>query len=155
MLSIDTPRFGTVTFAQEEVIEFPTGLPGFEHEHEFLLVEPEASRPLCFLQSITTPALSFVCAPAALVQPGYEGSLSRMDREILVSPDPLQAPKNLEWLAILCFERPEQPTANLLGPVVLRRDLGLGLQSVREDSRYSARHPLFGEAASPKGAPCS
>lgn len=154
MLSIDTPRFGTVTFAQEEVIEFPSGLPGFEQEQEFLLVEPEASRPLCFLQSVRNPALSFVCAPAALVQPGYEGSLSRMDREILVAPEPVLAAQKLEWLAILCFERPEQPTANLLGPIVLRRDLGLGLQSVREDSRYSARHPLFGDAPAPKGASC-
>lgn len=156
MLSIDTPRFGTVTFAQEEVIEFPAGLPGFEQIHEFLLVEPAESRPLCFLQSIENPAISFVCAPVALVQPAYEGSLARSDREILALPSELLSPGvNLEWLAILCFEQPEQPTANLLGPVVVRRDVGLGVQSVREDSRYSARQALFSDGSSAQEAPCS
>ena len=49
----------------------------------------------------------------------------------------------LEWLAILCFSRPEAPTANLLGPLVIRRDVCLGVQSIREDARYSSRQPLF------------
>ena len=163
MLSIETPRFGTITFEKEEVIEFPAGLPGFDQEHEFLLVEPEASRPLCFLQSVRDSALSFVCAPVGLVQPDYEGSLSKMDREILALPLELLTPGLcLEWLTILCFERPDLPTANLLGPVVVRRDVGFGVQSVREDSRYSARQPLFAEKPSrsterlgSEGAACS
>lgn len=149
MLSIETVRFGTIRFDENEVIEFPAGLPGFENEHRFLLVEAAESVPLKFLQSVSTPQLSFVCAPVALVAPQYDRSLPRADRELLaLSGEASSAESQAEWLAILCFARPEEPTANLLGPVVIRRDVGLGVQSIREDARYSARQPLFGGSVS-------
>ncbi len=148
MRVIETPRFGVVRYDENEVIEFPAGLPGFEGEHQFLLIEAAASEPLCFLQSVATPALSFVCAPMRLVAPDYDYTLSRADRELLAMPQAGASPgTQLEWFAILCFADPEAPTANLLGPVVLRRDLGLGVQSIREDARYPARQPLFREVA--------
>lgn len=149
MQSIETLRFGLVRFEEHEVIEFPAGLPGFEQEFRFLLIEAEESRPLKFLQSISSPQLSFVCAPLALVFAGYEAMLPKSDRELLAMPPEGGTPGGgapggvLEWLAILCFARPDAPTANLLGPLVIRRDVGLGVQSIREDSRYSARQPLF------------
>lgn len=144
MRAIETTRFGTVRFEEREVIEFPAGLPGFEEVHEFLLIEAEESVPLKFLQSVQQPSLSFVCAPMNLVVSSYEGALARADRELLAMPtDGAAQGTILEWLAILCFSRPDAPTANLLGPLVLRRDVGLGVQSIREDMRYSARQLLF------------
>jgi len=156
MQSIETIRFGTVRFHENEVIEFPAGLPGFEQEHRFLLIEAAESMPLKFLQSISSAELSFVCAPLDLVAPRYDGTLSRPDRELLAVADAQIQTIPLEWLAILCFARPEEPTANLLGPVVIRRDVGLGVQSIREDARYSARQPLFaGGVSSEEQALCS
>jgi flagellar assembly factor FliW len=151
MRSIETPRFGLVRFDDQEIIEFPAGLPGFEEEHEFLLIESPESLPLRFLQSVATPTLSFVCAPIALVDPSYEGNLSKTDREILALPESEIGPAQLEWLAILCFAQADLPTANLLGPLVIRRDLGLGVQSIRDDARHSAKHPLFRQAENPSG----
>ena len=171
MQSIETLRFGLVRFEEHEVIEFPAGLPGFEQEFRFLLIEAEESRPLKFLQSISSPQLSFVCAPLALVFARYEATLPKSDRELLAMPPEGGAPGGgdldtaardtaasdtvLEWLAILCFARPDAPTANLLGPLVIRRDVGLGVQSIREDSRYSARQPLFAAAPPVEQALCS
>lgn len=156
MLSIETVRFGTVRFHEHEVIEFPSGLPGFEQEHRFLLIEAAESVPLKFLQSVSSPQLSFVCAPIALVSPQYDRLLPRADREALAMPgEGAPAGLSLEWLAILCFARPEEPTANLLGPIVIRRDVGLGVQSIREDARYSARQPLFSGAVSEEQPLCS
>lgn len=156
MLSIETMRFGTIRFHEHEVIEFPAGLPGFEQEHRFLLIEAAESVPLKFLQSVATPQLSFVCAPMPLVAPRYEMTLPRSDRELLaMSGEAVAAAITLEWLAILCFARPDEPTANLLGPVVIRRDVGLGVQSIREDARYSARQPLFGGVVSEEQPVCS
>ena len=155
MLSIETVRFGTVRFKEDEVIEFPAGLPGFEQEHRFLLIEAAESVPLKFLQSVTTPQLSFVCAPLPLVSPNYDMVLPRQDCEALaLAADCRKQAATLDWLVILCFARPEEPTANLLGPVVIRRDVGLGVQSIREDARYSARQPLYSATAPQEQAPC-
>ena len=146
MRAIETPRFGLVRYDEQEVIEFPAALPGFEGEHQFLLIEAEASRPLCFLQSVLTPSLCFVCAPIPLLLPQYEGFLNRQDRDALGMPPEGATPgTRLDWFAILCFAEADSPTANLLGPIVIRRDVGLGVQSIREDALYSARHPLFRE----------
>ena len=156
MQSIETLRFGLVRFDEQEVIEFPAGLPGFEQENRFLLIETEESLPLKFLQSILSPQLSFVCAPLPLVLAKYEAVLPRQDRELLaMPPEGVAAGTVLEWLAILCFARPDAPTANLLGPLVIRRDVGLGVQSIREDSRYSARQPLFSASTTAEPALCS
>ena len=82
MQSIETLRFGQVRFDEHEVIEFPAGLPGFEQENRFLLIETEESLPLKFLQSISSPQLSFVCAPLPLVLAKYEAVLPRQDRDL-------------------------------------------------------------------------
>jgi flagellar assembly factor FliW len=156
MQSIETARFGTIRYHEQEVIVFSAGLPGFEGEQHFLLIEAAESVPLKFLQSVTTPQLSFVCAPIELVAPQYDRSLPRSDREALGLPaEGSSNGLNLEWLAILCFARPEEPTANLLGPVVVRRDASRGVQSIREDSRYSARQPLFSSSANEEQPVCS
>lgn len=156
MQSIETPRFGLIRYEEAEVIQFPAGLPGFEEEHKFLLIEPKESNPLKFLQSLGNPALSFICTPISLIVPGYVALLARGDRELLSLPAKQSPPAELDaialdWLAVLCFEAPEAPTANLLGPIVIRRDKGLGVQSIRDDSRYSARHPLFQEESTDTG----
>ncbi len=156
MLSIETVRFGTVRFLEHEVIEFPAGLPGFEEEHRFLLIEAAESVPLKFLQSVTNPHLSFVCAPLTLVSPRYDMTLPRQDCELLgMAGESRMHTSSLDWLAILCFSRPDEPTANLLGPVVIRRDIGLGVQSIREDAHYSARHPLYASSVIEEQRICS
>jgi flagellar assembly factor FliW len=154
MRVIETVRFGTVRFAENEVIAFPAGLPGFEDERQFLLIESAESLPLRFLQSVATPALCFVCAPVELVQPNYEGWLSPTDRDLLALEADAQE-GDLEWLAILCFAKPDEPTANLLGPLVIHRAAGRGIQAVREDTLYSARQPLFAPTGGTEASPCS
>ncbi|MFN9918432.1 MAG: flagellar assembly protein FliW [Acidobacteriota bacterium] len=153
MRVIETARFGTVRYSEGEEIRFPAGLPGFENEHRFLLIEAAASVPLKFLQSVETRDLSFVLAPVELLAPHYDRKLPRGDRETLGVES--EGAAGLEWLAILCFARPEEPTANLLGPVVIRREAALGVQSIREDARYSARQPLFAAAVGEEPALCS
>ncbi len=146
--AIETPRFGLVRYGEQEVIAFPSGLPGFENENEFLLIEPAESRPLCFLQSVRSPELCFVCAPVELLVASYQKCLTRQDRTSLeLPPGAAAADRSLSWFAVLCFQDPASPTANLLGPIVVRREARLGIQAVREDSLYSARQPMFPEGA--------
>ncbi|MDX2267802.1 MAG: flagellar assembly protein FliW [Bryobacter sp.] len=142
MREILTARFGQVRYDEAEVIHFPAGLPGFESETAFLLIDSETSQPLSFLQSVANGELCFICAPTALVDPEYAPSLNRQDRKTLqLAPE--EGLESLRWYAILCFAQPDAPTANLLGPVVIHPTRRLGTQSIRDDNRYSARQPLF------------
>ena len=141
MLTLMTERFGNLDYAEGSVIEFPAGLPGFEQEKEYILVVLEKMQPLIFLQSRTRPELCFTTIPVTLVDPDYQLYLSAADSKVLGSPE--ENGSELLCLGILCADEDAAPTVNLLGPVVIDQRGKKGVQAIREDSLYSARHPLF------------
>ena len=148
MPSISTKQFGIVQFAEEDVFDFPNGLPGFEAEHRFLCIERPALRPVVFLQSIVQTNLCFITLPARSVDPGYELEVAAEERTILgfATTETPVWDQSLACLAIVCLPSDGVPTANLLGPVVLSRQTRKGVQAVRDDRRYSALTPLQASA---------
>ncbi len=130
-------------------IEFPQGLPGFEHERRFTLSQPSEFAPLVRLQSIASPAVSLWTAPVDAVDPDYALDLSEDDLHVL-GFDPARPPRpglDIQCLVILCATENGPLTANLLAPVVINLRNRRAVQSVRSDRRYSHQHPLSGEAA--------
>lgn len=138
MREMETGRFGRLHYEDTECIEFPNGLPGFESEREFVLVERPESRPFLFMQSATSPALCFVTVPVPLLVPNYALELSADDMLTLKTDGSI----GLDVLAIVCAIENQPPTVNLLGPVVINRRARRGVQTIRDDDRYSARHPI-------------
>lgn len=145
---LDTLRFGALEYDPAGVIEFPCGLPGFDRERHFIVVEQAALAPLIFLQSVDSPKLCFPAVPVSTVDPGYQLEVTREDLEIL-NLDPERQPVAGEEVACLAIVAVENgsPSANLLAPVVIHSSRRIGVQAVRTDSRYPHRHPLV--------APCS
>ncbi len=157
MPSISTKQFGIVQFAEEDIFEFPNGLPGFEAEHRFLCIERPALRPVVFLQSIVQSDLCFITLPARSIDPGYELEVAAEERTVL-GLAAASAPvwdQSLACLAIVCLPSDGTPTANLLGPVVLSRETRRGVQAVRDDRRYSALTPLQLAASEPNASELS
>ena len=139
MATIETQQFGTLQFSDDAIFEFPEGIPGFEQAHRFVCVERPGLNPITFLQSADDPGICFITLPAKSVEPEYELDLARDDLRVLGLA---QMQESLACLAIVCMPQDAAPTANLLGPVVLSRETMRGVQAIREDSRYSAVHPL-------------
>jgi len=122
-------------------LEFPCGIPAFETQKRFRLIE---KLPLLFLESETNPELSFLVLPVTLIDPDYRLALSEEDRETIGAGDE----SRLLCLAIITAVDDSPPTANLLAPVVANLDIGRAVQAVRSDSVYSHKHPLLPEGAS-------
>ena len=152
MHQIATSRFGVIDYPDEAVIHFPEGLPAFETDVRFLAIERPDAAPLIFLQSLEHPGLCFLTLPALLIDPRYHLSLCADDLASLGLPTDRQPEigGDLVCLCILSLPESGPATANLMAPVVIRRDLRAGLQTVQLDSPYSHRHPLFNGA--PDGA---
>ena len=138
-------QFGLLEYEDGTGIDFPQGMPGFEHNREFVLIEQADIRPIVFLQSAVAEGPCFIALPVEAIDPAYEPELSPDERELL-SPN---GDAILLWLAILTAAENGPPTANLLAPVAVNLERRVGVQAVRSDQRYSYRHPL-GEAG-----PCS
>ena len=121
-------------------LEFPHGIPAFETERRFRLVDRE---PLLFLESESNPALSFLLLPVTLIDPDYQLALAAEDRALIDA----SAASPLLCLAVITAAEDLPPTANLLAPVVVNLDSGRAVQAVRSDAMYSHKHPLLSEEA--------
>ena len=80
MPSIQTRDFGPVEYDASAELRFPLGLPGFERQTRFILIEREAMAPLVFLQSAETESLCFITVPVQAVDPGYQIGMTEEDQ---------------------------------------------------------------------------
>lgn len=145
---VQTRRFGVLEYDNSSVLLFPSGLPGFDGQPLFTLVEKPENAPLVFLQSLNTPALCFLAAPVAAIDSNYALAVSAEDLQRLELDPARQPVPNVDvlLLALVCAPENGPLTANLLAPVVINLHTHVALQAVRDDSCYSHQHPIATEA---------
>jgi len=139
---LKTTSFGHLEYGPEDVIDFPEGLPGFEQERQFLLIERPEIHPVCLLQSVSTASLLFLCVPVAVIDPAYDLKVLPDYYSLLGWEGGRAVPGAVTVLAILCWPERGPVTANLLGPLVIDREARRGVQAIRDDARYSATTPV-------------
>ncbi|HHZ19609.1 MAG TPA: flagellar assembly protein FliW [Firmicutes bacterium] len=138
-MDIQTKFYGSVSFQENELINFPEGLPGFEDCHRFLLLQPEGSVFRC-LQSVDNPAVAFVTVSPHLFYPEYSIDLPEESVQALG----LKSPEDAVVLGIATIrEKLEDSTINLQAPIVINKESRLGRQEILPDSGYAIRCPLW------------
>ena len=147
MPSIETKYFGTLPYGDTSVFDFAQGLPAYENEKRFVLIEVPDQSPLLFLQSMATASLCFVAFPILVVDEKYELAIAKEDLEELgldVQRQPALS-EEVMVLALISSHGKFLATANLMAPVVLNVKTRRGLQAIRRDSRYSHAQPIGGQ----------
>ena len=122
-------------------VYFPRGLPGFEDQNRFVLIEREALAPIVLLQSVAAD-LRFLAVSVWIADPGYQIGITEDDLSALSLVRQPQPGDGVVCLAILSPAEGERFTANLLAPVVVNPQTRIGVQAVRNDARYSHRFTL-------------
>jgi flagellar assembly factor FliW len=123
------------------VIDFPAGIPGFEQERRFILIEQQALDPLVFLQSLVSPALCFLALHARVVCPDYKFRMSDEDLELLGLPGQPPIGPDLACLTLIHLDE-KDITANLLAPIVIHVSARRGAQTILAGSEYSHQHKI-------------
>jgi len=139
-MRLDT-GFGHFDVGPQEIISFPSGLPGFEACRKFVLLSSAELGAFQCLQSIEGPAASFVVVDPRLVLAGYRTVLSQADLVRLGA----SADAPLLWQAIVILEESGQAYVNLRAPIVINPQLMVGYQVMPSNSLYPLRHPLSGD----------
>jgi len=143
MKKINTLRFGEVEIAEEEIICFADGIPGFEEEHEFLVIPYDEESPFVFLQSAKTPELAFLMTSPFVFFPEYELEIDdatletlqiNQEEDILVYSLLTLPGKNIKLM-----------TANLLAPVIINQNNRAAKQIILDQGQYTTKHRLFPE----------
>lgn len=145
MHELVTTNFGAIRYSESDIYHFPTGLPAFEAETRFLLIERPESAPVLFLQSVSTPDLAFITVPAVDIQPEYRVEPMEADLELLGAAE--LSRYTLGALAILTISE-ASVTANLQAPVLVCPETRRGVQVLRPESPWASRHPLPAPGAS-------
>src|SRR5271155_3955364 len=150
MPSVETKYFGNLAYAEESVFNFPQGLPAFEEEKAFVLIEASQQAPLVFLQSMARPSLCFVAFPILVVDKNYQLAIAPEDLEDLGLDPGRQPALGAEVLVLALISLRDQflATANLMAPIALNVKTRRGLQAIRRDARYSHQHPVAAQPVS-------
>lgn len=151
-MTLETRLFGPIEYDEEDVITFPAGLPSFEDEHKFLLLPIAGSdATLLCLQSIVTPALSFIVMDPFSLDPSYTPVLSPAERTALG----VEQDVDLCFYVLCAMKRPvPSSTVNMRCPVALNPGTNIAYQIILETDLYQMRHTLSEFSRSEEGSPC-
>ena len=151
-MTLESRLFGPIDYEPEDIIHFPNGLPSFNDEHQFLLIpmDPNGHGPFC-LQSIRTPALSFILMNPFSLCPSYAPILCSSERKDLgVSRN-----EDLCFYVLCAMKRPVQTsTVNMKCPIALNPDTKTAFQVILETDQFHMRHPLSEFSHGKEGVSC-
>jgi flagellar assembly factor FliW len=141
VFSLKTRNFGSIEVRSDQIIYLEPGLLGFSQHHRYVLIEHPRENPFLWLQCLDKADLAFVAIdPRCLLSDYQPGSLPQATRELEV-----KNPEDLKILAILTIPpgKPQEMTANLMGPVVINLKTRQGRQLIVEDAQYSHQHRVL------------
>jgi flagellar assembly factor FliW len=119
------------------VVEFPSGIPGFESHRRFVLIASAELSPLGCLKAVDASDVSFLVLDPRLLFFNYDLTLSEFERARIGA----DADEPLLWLAIVTITEKEA-TANLRAPVVINPSKMIGCQLIRDNDQYPVRFAI-------------
>lgn len=140
---IDSTRFGRIEVDEEAVITFSQGLFGFENYRRFVVLCLDDKSPFRWLQSMEEPSLAFVVIEPRHFMPDYAPTISDADAEALGLNE--ETPYLIFVVVTIPPGKPEQMTANLMGPIIVNAATRTARQVIVEDECYSTKHSILEE----------
>jgi len=139
-VKIRTTRFGEIEVEDEAVISVPGGLIGFSDQERYVIIEHKPESPFFWFQAVDRPDLAFVIANPFAFKPDYDLNLS----EDILADLGIEDPEDMVVYVIMTIPhgRPQDMTANLLGPLIINTKSRIVRQIILDDSEYSHRYPI-------------
>jgi len=144
-VKINTTRFGELQVKNEDIINFPEGLLGFETLAQFFVVDPGDSTLILWLQSIEDASIAFPIIEPKIFKPDYVAKLLPNDMNN-VQLDNICDAKIYSILTI-----PSDITtmsANLKAPIVINNNKKFARQIVLQDNKLSVKYDMYKELKS-------
>jgi flagellar assembly factor FliW len=141
-MKYQSTRFGEFEVTDNEILNCPDGLYGFEQETRFALLplDPNIDSPLEWLQSLTTPDLAFVVTDPIPFVLDYTVTLTAEDRRAIGLND-----DDAFHIRVIVTvpEDYRKMTGNLLAPFFIHPRINTGKQVVLTRPDYNTKHPLL------------
>ena len=139
---IETSRFGTVSYSENEILFFPRGIPAFENKHEWILAGNDDSA-VKWLQSLDDGDLALPVTSPDAIQPDYNARIPEDELRLVGSVNP----SDLALLIVVSIPEsaPWNMTANLRAPILINLKTHKAVQVIALNEEYPIRHMVFPE----------
>ena len=142
-IRIKTRPYGEMEIREEQIIDFPDGILGFDYVKKFVLLDTQdETSPLKWLQAYDEPGLAFIIIRPVDFMREYELFVSMNDIE---SVGATGAEHLLVFAIVTIPNNPSEMTANLQGPVIINPEKRLGRQAISLSDKYSVKHRILDE----------
>lgn len=140
-MEINSKPFGKIIIDERQVLEFPSGLLGFENYKKFALIEENAESVFKWLQSLEEVNLAFVLIQPELFQPNYRPIVPKSE----LSTIGLHSVEEALIMVIVSIpaDDPKKMTANLQGPILINKTTKIGGQFISRDENHPLRKFLL------------
>jgi flagellar assembly factor FliW len=137
---VESVVLGQLEAKEEHIYHFPFGIPGFEEDKQFVIVQPDAGMPFSYLQSVGSPDVALLIADPFVFYPDYDLVLNDQCIEDLR----IEAEADVRiWSIVNVEDSLATATINLLAPIVVNTNTMLGRQQILHQSEYRTKHPLI------------
>ncbi len=142
-MQLQTRHFGEITVNENDILYFPSGLPGFENVKKYtLLGRGEADTLFFWLQSIDDPNLAFVVTDPFSINPEYFVEVDDSETEELQIKDT----EDVLTLAIVTVPQNVKLTsANLKAPVLINLQNNRGKQIIMKNETFPVKYYIMKE----------
>ena len=140
-MKINTSRFGELEVDDQAIVTVPGGLIGFTEQQRYVILQHKPGSPFYWFQAVDHPDLAFVIVNPLTFKPDYVFDLPKA----LLGDLHVESPEDVAIYVIVTIPhgRPQEMTANLLGPLVINTRAKLARQIILDEARYSHRHPVM------------
>ena len=140
---LQTKHFGEIEIAENSIIRFDSGLPGFELLKEYILIGSEdETSPFKWLQCVNEPQMAFAVANPFLITKDYDFVLSDEASSRL-------GIKKVEDIAVYVIvvvpEDYKKISMNLKAPLIINIKNSKGEQIILDTDKYTVRHYILEE----------
>lgn len=139
-MRFDTPRFGTVEVAEDRILRFGGGLPGFPLCKRFIVMDHDRDTPLKWLQCVDVPDVAFPVVEPEQVLPSYELDVPPETLTVIGWKE-TDDPTSISVFLILNVSDGNL-TANLRAPIVVNLDNHCAHQLILDGADADLRHPI-------------
>jgi flagellar assembly factor FliW len=134
MINLKTDRFGELLINENEIINFPYGIPGIPFER---FIIRECLEPVKWLISVDDPDIAMLIVSPFKFFPTYGFELSDEITSVLQA----EKEEDLEiYVSLLKYN--DGVAANLKSPFVINKNKKIGAQILLEDERYQFKVPI-------------
>lgn len=124
----------------DKKIHFPKGLIGLENYRDFSFSALPEQPQFWLLQSLEDEHFGLVITNPFWFLPDYEFQLEEGQADRIGDLSKLEV-----FVTINVAVTPEKITANLMGPIVLNQQTGIGFQVLVSNKKYTTQYKLMAE----------